>query len=143
MWGNAADIQTVFVLQKRAIRAIYKLHPRHSLRDKFKEINIMTVPSQYIYENLLYAHKNINLFKRYSDIHNVHTRNKHNFVVPKTRLKKIGGSFRCQCIRFYNKLPSHFQDLSINKFKLCVKRKLYQKAFYSVKDYLEDKKAWD
>lgn len=46
-------------------------------------------------------------------------------------------------IRFYNKLPSHVQDLSINKLKLLIKRKLCQKAFYSVKDYLEDKKAWD
>ncbi|GBP65266.1 Probable RNA-directed DNA polymerase from transposon BS [Eumeta japonica] len=28
LWGNAADIQKIFVLQKRAVRAIYKLGPR-------------------------------------------------------------------------------------------------------------------
>ena len=103
----------------------------------------MTVPSQYIYENILYAHKNKNMFKKYSDIHNFNTRNKDNIVVPATRLKKIGGSFRCQCIRFYNKLPSHMQELSLNKFKSFVKRKLCQKAYYTVKDYVEDVKAWD
>lgn len=143
LWGNAADIQTIFVLQKRAVRSIYKLSPRCSLREKFKEINILTVPSQYIYENLLYAHKNINLFKKYSDIHNINTRNKHKFVVPATRLKKIGGTFRCQCIRFYNKLPNPIQELSLNKFKSFIKRKLCLKAYYNVNHYLEDKKAWD
>ncbi|KAJ8735839.1 hypothetical protein PYW07_007459 [Mythimna separata] len=63
LWGNAADIETIFVLQKRAIRSIYNLSPRHSLRDKFMEIKVMTVPSQYIYENILYAHKNKNMFQ--------------------------------------------------------------------------------
>ncbi|RVE41165.1 hypothetical protein evm_014186, partial [Chilo suppressalis] len=38
LWGNAADIQTIFVLQKRAIRSIYNLKVKDSLRDKFKEI---------------------------------------------------------------------------------------------------------
>lgn len=32
LWGRAADIDSVFVLQKRAIRAIYKLGSRDSLR---------------------------------------------------------------------------------------------------------------
>ena len=32
LWGNAAGIQPIFVLQKRAIRAIYNLGPKDSLR---------------------------------------------------------------------------------------------------------------
>ena len=143
LWGNAADIQTVFVLQKRAVRAIYNLSPRYSLRDKFKEINILTVPSQYIYENLLYAHKNINLFMKNSDVHSINTRNKNKLVMPATRLQKISGSFKCQCIRFYNKIPSDIQKLSINKFKSFIKHKLSKKGFYKVSDYMVDKKAWD
>ncbi|CAH2257265.1 jg26102 [Pararge aegeria aegeria] len=43
LWGNAADIDSIFVLQKRAVRAIYKMGPRESLRDKFKEVKTMTV----------------------------------------------------------------------------------------------------
>ncbi|GBP64379.1 Zinc finger MYM-type protein 1 [Eumeta japonica] len=35
LWGNAADIHRIFVLQKRTVRAIYKLGPRASLRNKF------------------------------------------------------------------------------------------------------------
>ncbi|CAH2246891.1 jg19252 [Pararge aegeria aegeria] len=53
LWGNAADIDIIFVLQKKAARAIYKMGPRESLRDKFKDVKIMTVYSQYIFENLI------------------------------------------------------------------------------------------
>ena len=31
LWGSAADIETIFILQKRAIRAIYEMRPRESL----------------------------------------------------------------------------------------------------------------
>ncbi|GBP49985.1 hypothetical protein EVAR_37070_1 [Eumeta japonica] len=36
LWGSAADIHRIFVLQKRTVRAIYKFGPRASLRNKFK-----------------------------------------------------------------------------------------------------------
>ncbi|CAH2264709.1 jg2594 [Pararge aegeria aegeria] len=36
--GKAADIETIFILQKRTVRSIYKLKSRESLREKFKEI---------------------------------------------------------------------------------------------------------
>ncbi|GBP06697.1 Probable RNA-directed DNA polymerase from transposon BS [Eumeta japonica] len=45
LWGNAVDIHRIFVLQKRTVRAIYKLGPRTSLRNKFKEIEILTLAS--------------------------------------------------------------------------------------------------
>ncbi|CAH2236702.1 jg20920 [Pararge aegeria aegeria] len=37
LWGNAADIGTIFVLQKKAVRAIYKMGPRESLKGKFND----------------------------------------------------------------------------------------------------------
>lgn len=143
LWGSAADINTVFVLQKRAVRAIYNMGPRESLRNKFKEINIMTVPCQYLYENLMYVRKNINLFKKNSDNHDVNTRNKDKLAVPTIRLTKVSKSFKGQCVRFYNKVPSDVQSLSISKFKNLIKRKLCEKAYYKISEYLDDKSAWD
>ena len=49
LWGRAADIQCIFVLQKRAIRAIYQLGTRVSLREKFKEIGTYINSSITIY----------------------------------------------------------------------------------------------
>ncbi|CAH2265130.1 jg9282 [Pararge aegeria aegeria] len=67
LWGNAADIDSIFVLQKMAVRAIHKKGPRESLRDKFKEVKIMKVHSQCIFENFIYVHKNITKFKKKMD----------------------------------------------------------------------------
>ena len=41
LWGRAADIESMFVLQNIAIRAIYNLRKRDSLRDRFKKISTM------------------------------------------------------------------------------------------------------
>lgn len=38
-------------MQKRAVRTIQKLGPRLSLRNKFTEINVLTLALQYIYDN--------------------------------------------------------------------------------------------
>ncbi|CAH2211691.1 jg6806, partial [Pararge aegeria aegeria] len=88
LWGNAADINTIFVLQKRAIRAIYNLGPKDSLRCKFKEIKIMTVASQYIFDNVMYVRKNLKDFPRNCDVHTVNTRNKYKLTTTVTRLHR-------------------------------------------------------
>ena len=55
LWGTAAEVDSIFILQKRAVRAIYKIGLRESLREKFKEIDILTLPSQNILESILYT----------------------------------------------------------------------------------------
>lgn len=142
LWGNAADISSIFVVQKRAIRAICGLSPRESVRNKFKELNILTLASQYIYENILYVRKNIDIFKKNSSFHNYSTRNKDKISAPTTRLHKTSNSFQGNCIRFFNKIPSEIQILSINKFKSYTKVKLLAKAYYNINEYLNDHSAW-
>ncbi|KAJ8706878.1 hypothetical protein PYW07_012956 [Mythimna separata] len=83
LWGSAADADSIFILQKRTIRAIYKMGPRESLRNIFGEIDIITLPSLYILESILYVRKNLGLFKIRSDLHDKNTRRKHEIVLPK------------------------------------------------------------
>ena len=91
----------------------------------------------------MYVHKNNANFKKNCDIHSINTRNKHKLAVPTTRLHKIRKSFMGNCVRFYNKLPVTVTELSINKFKNYVKRKLISKAYYSTQDYMNDESPWD
>ena len=142
LWGSAADIETIFILQKRAIRAIYEMRPRESLRYLFKEINILTLPSLYIYENIMYVRKNLHKFKLNSDHHNMNTRNKDKIAVPRFRLCKTNKSFLGNCVRFYNKIPKDITGLTESKFKLHVKSILLKKAYYKVTQYIEDRDAW-
>ena len=142
LWGSAADVDSIFILQKRAICAIYKMGPRESLRNKFKEIDILTLPSLYILESILYVRKNLGLFKIRSDFLNINTRSKTEIVLPKFRLTKTSKSFLVNSIRFYNKLPKPVTELSDGKFKTLIKRVLIKKAYYKIKDYVEDKVVW-
>lgn len=142
LWGQAASIMSIFVLQKRAIRAIYKLRCRDSLRELFKKINILTVPCQYIFENIMLARKNVSLYLKNSDVHNYNTRNKNKIVQPNFRIAKINKCFMGNCIRYYNKIPDDIQNLSDRQFKCKIKDTLCKKAYYRTQDYLNDKDCW-
>ena len=114
------SIQPISVLQKRAICVIYNLGPKESLRQKFKGINILTVASQYIFENVMYVKKNINNFTKIGDVHNINTRNRLKPSAPvrtaRTRLLRIR-NFLGQCVRFYNRIPENVREFSISRFK--------------------------
>lgn len=142
LWGNAADSKSIFILQKRAIRFIYGLGPRVSLREHFKSISILTMPCQYIFTNIMYARKNLINYDKNCDIHTFNTRNKNKIILPKTRLSKVSRSFAVNCVRFYNILPAWLTQMRESIFKTAVKRMLLWKAYYSIQDFINDKKAW-
>jgi hypothetical protein len=48
-WGNSPNSKKVFTLQKKVIRIMFGAHPRTSCRRLFKKLEILSVPSQYIY----------------------------------------------------------------------------------------------
>ena len=48
-WGNSHEAHEVFKIQKRAIRILTNKSKQDSCRLLFKELKILTQPSQYIY----------------------------------------------------------------------------------------------
>ena len=50
---SLSDINSIFILQKRAVRYIYNLRARDFLRDVFKDADIITAASQFVYYNIL------------------------------------------------------------------------------------------
>ncbi|MBF2449424.1 hypothetical protein IA800_13795, partial [Listeria seeligeri] len=124
LWGNATDIETIFILQKRAIRSIYNLGARDSLREFFKKIDILTVASQYVYVNIMYIYQNSNRFAKNIDKNGINTRNKNKLVAPSFRLHKVNMSFLGLGIRIYNKIPQKILQLPLSKFKTYVKKTL-------------------
>jgi len=52
--GSSSHANKVFVLQKRIIIIITNTKPRDSCREVFKNMEIMTLYSQYIYSLILY-----------------------------------------------------------------------------------------
>jgi len=48
-WGNCSYAKKVFIFQKKIIRIITNTRPRDSCRETFRNMQIMTLYSQYIY----------------------------------------------------------------------------------------------
>jgi hypothetical protein len=59
-WGYSACATRVFILQKRALGLIYNVSSRYSCVNLSQQFGILTVPSIYIYESILFVRKNLN-----------------------------------------------------------------------------------
>jgi hypothetical protein len=142
LWGSAANIESIFIIQKRAVRNIYNMKPKESLRDVFKEINILTLPSLYILSNIMYVRKNLHKYNKNCDFHCLNTRNKEKLQFPRYKRAKTMKSFLGNGIRFYNKLPPIVTELPDPKFKNHIKQVLLRKAYYKINDFINDKDTW-
>lgn len=138
VWGSCSDqlFQTIFKIQKRVIRSIKGLRIRDSCRDAFKELQIMTLPSIYVYQTLLYA-KSIfdsNGFALNENSHNYNTRGKKDLSVPicKTELAKKAPVNVAN--RFFRCLPNDLKPIEIKFLKMILKNHFKNSPFYTISD---------
>jgi len=88
-WGSSYYANKVFILQKKIVRIITNTGPRDSCREAFKNMEIMTLYSPYIYSLVLYTVNNNHLFDTNNEIHNYKTRNNNNLYLPLANLSKF------------------------------------------------------
>lgn len=138
LWGNSTDTLTVFRLQKAYIRTMLFMNHNQSCRKVFKEINILTLPSLYIFKCLVFVHKNMDRFSSEQHSHSYNTRFKNQLQYPIHRLKLFENTPYYMGLKFYNKLPNCVKELNINKFKIVVKKLLINKEYYDVNEFLND-----
>jgi hypothetical protein len=79
-WGQSANTQKLFIIQKRAIRIIMGIKKRISCRGIFKKLEILPLKSQYIYSLLQFIIKHKHVLTLNSDIHSMQTRQKNDFL---------------------------------------------------------------
>ena len=85
-WGNSHLSNNIFRIQKRIIRTITNKRKRDTCRNLYKELQILTFPSQYIFSLLLFVTKYRDLFLSNSEIHDIDTRFNCNLRLPSTNL---------------------------------------------------------
>ena len=138
-WGNSSNSNTIFKLQKRAIRIIMNAGNMASCRELFKKLNNLPLHSQYIPSLVLFIVKNIEEFSSNSEIHSINTRNKSNLFPPLPRMAKFQKGVGYISIKIFNNLPQHIKSLSqdINKFKKALKKCLLKGHFYTIDEYYD------
>jgi len=112
-------------------------HPRTSCKMLFKKLEILTVPSQYIYSIMSFFTENQEKFQTNSSVHNINTRNKHHFHRPVANLSCFQKGASYCGIRIFNSLPRSITILKNEKtlFKVALKKFLNAHSFYTVDEF--------
>ena len=140
-WGYSSKATKVFIIQKKILRILYNLRPRESCKEIFKQKQIMTFYSCYIYSLILFVANNIELFKFNNELHGHNTRINTNLYSKNVRLTKVTKGPYTAGIRVFNHLPQNIKALLHNAqhFKRTVKMFFLHNPFYSMEDYFEYK----
>jgi len=137
-WGNSSYSNTIFKLQKRAIRIIMNAGNRQSCHELFREFNILPLHSQYIFSLSVFVVKHINMFKLNSMIHSINTRHCSDLHLPSVHLTKVQKGVYYSGINVFNCLPAEIKGLSgdIRKFKTALKGFSWKGCFTLFKNIL-------
>jgi len=105
-----------------------------SCRQLFKQLQILSLPSQYIFSLLVFVNKNRGLFQSNSEIHDMNTRFNHNLHLPSTNLTLVQKAVLFSGIKMYNHLPLNIKVLlnDTKLYKSTLKRYLIENTFYSL-----------
>nr|CAH7758872.1 unnamed protein product [Callosobruchus chinensis] len=109
IWGAPSEATRVFKMQKKAIRIIMGLRFRDSCRSSFSELQIMPLPSVYMYVSLLEVRKNLANLTLQSNLHTIGTRNSHLLRLPRNRLSKSQKNSLNP--KLFNVLPESFKNM--------------------------------
>jgi len=111
-WGNSHPSNSIFKIKKRIIRMITNTGSHDSCCQLFKQLQILSLPSQYIFSLLVVVNNNRGLFQSSSEIHNLNTRFNHNLHLPSTNFTSVQKAVLYSGSKIYNHFPSNIKVLS-------------------------------
>jgi hypothetical protein len=139
-WGNSQHSSSIFKIKKRIIRFITNTGRRDSCHQLYKQLQILSIPSQYIFSLLLFVNKNKGLFLSNSEIHDINTRYSYNLHLPTTNLTLEQKGVLYSGSRIYNHLLKLLIKILFNDakhFKSTLKCYLIEHMFYSLDEYYQ------
>jgi hypothetical protein len=136
-WGHTKNTIRVFRLQKRILTIMSGCGRRDSCRKLFVEQKILTLPSLYIYQLIMFVKKNNELYVTNDTIHNHNTRQNKNLHQPEANLTQYQNGVLYKGTIMYNSLPTYIKEESVyvGKFAKVLKKFLCEKAFYSLDEF--------
>jgi hypothetical protein len=122
-WGASTSASKVFIVQKKCLRIICNIKPRDSCRKLFRDNQIMTFYSLYLYSLILFVANNKYLFDHNNAFHQYNTRTNKNLHLPSIHLMKYAKGPYVNGIKVFNHFPQTIKDLEHNpvKFKHTLK----------------------
>ncbi|KAI5637377.1 hypothetical protein NE865_09946 [Phthorimaea operculella] len=141
LWAQCADWERVFRMQKRAVRSIVGIASDESVREHFRDLRIMTLPSIHVQQMAIFMFHNIDSFSRKGSIptHNLRSNAHKNRVIPPAhKLARSEQSVYVLGPAIYNRLP---ESIRVAKSLQCFKAKtqswLLANNFYSLSEVMD------
>jgi hypothetical protein len=133
-WGNSHHSNSIFKIQKRIIRIITNTGSHDSCHQLFKQLQILSLPPQYIFSLLVFVNKNRGLYQSNSEIHDLNTRFNYNLHLPSTNLTLVQKGVLYSGSKICNQIPSNIKVLSNDAkcFKSTLKSYLIEHTVYSL-----------
>jgi len=119
------------------IRIITNKSRRDSCRQVYKQLQILTLPGQYVYSLLMFVSRFRELFLSNSDIHGRNIRYNLNLHHPSTNLKLVQRGVLYSGVKFFNHLPINIKLLFKDPmhFKIKLRSFLLEHSLYSLDEY--------
>ena len=138
-WGGCSQhlFQTVFTLQRRAVRSLCGAHPRTHCKPLFIRHKILTLPALFILETACLIHKNKHHFPRHQRLHVTRQANDIPLTVPHSTLVK--NSFIYRGVKIYNHIDLQIRNVQCLKlFRKTLKTQLLAEGYYSIDEFFEE-----
>ena len=110
MFNSSHSTRDIFKIQKRVVRIITSNSRLVSCRPLFKQLKILTLPSQYIYSVLVFVAENRNQFVFSRDIHSCNTRHNLDLHLPSTHLTVVQMGVLYSGSKIFNHLPAQIKN---------------------------------
>lgn len=136
LWGNSVHTSSIFIAQKRCIRALYGVSPHTSCKPLFKDLKLLTLTSIYIFEVCVFVRTHMHLFEKKGEKCKFATRYPDRLCLPPSRTAMRSRNAYHMCVTIYNKIPNKFKNLTLNKFKKQLHEWLVEKCFYTLKEFM-------
>ena len=115
LWGHSPAARSVFICQKKILRAIFGMRSDASCRSSFFSRSILTLPALYIYCICVYIYRHETTFFKNSEYHSFNTRSNDNLRPPFRRLNIGQQAPNVLGINIYNKLSGELKLLGTLK----------------------------
>jgi hypothetical protein len=129
----------IYKIKKRIIRIITNSGRRDSCCDLYKKLQILPLPSQYIFSLLVFVNNNRSCFISNCAVHDINTCHNHNLHLPSTSLSLVQKGVLFSGSKIYNHLPLNIKMLSkdTKRFKSTIRTYLTEHDFYTLEEYYQ------
>lgn len=137
LYGATSDknLQTILILQKKAVRIIFKLNYTDSVKDYFSKLGILTVYGLFVLETVMLFKISEHSIPKLGSNHSYLTRNRHLPAVQSHSLKLYRNKPSFAGVNFYNRIPKTLHSIQkLSAFKIQLKGYLINKALYSFEE---------